>query len=84
MDTQTQLNLHCDASLVTGSVKLNDDYKGAELVFPRQKFSNKDVPVGKCILFPGQLTHGHECQELVSGVKYSLTIWTSRYSGDLV
>ena len=84
MDTQTKLNLHCDASVLTGSVKLNDNYEGAELYFPRQKFSNKDVPVGKCILFPGQLTHGHECQELVSGVKYSLTIWTSRYDGDLV
>ena len=84
LDTQTQLNLHCDASVVTGSVKLNDNYEGADLVFPRQKFSNKDVPVGKCILFPGQLTHGHECQELISGVKYSLTIWTSRYKKDLV
>ena len=84
MDTQTKLNLHCDASLLTGSVKLNDNYEGADLVFPRQKFSNKDVPVGKCILFPGQLTHGHECQKLISGVKYSLTIWTSRSVGDLI
>ena len=84
LDTQTNLNLHCDASLVTGSVKLNDDYEGADLVFPRQRFSNKDIPVGKCILFPGQLTHGHECQQLISGVKYSLTIWSSRYTGDLV
>jgi GR25 family glycosyltransferase involved in LPS biosynthesis len=84
LDTQTKLNLHCDASVLTGSVKLNDNYEGADLVFPRQKFSNKDVPVGKCILFPGQLTHGHECQELISGVKYSLTIWTSRYTNDLV
>ena len=84
LDTQTNLNLHCDASLVTGSVKLNDDYEGADLVFPRQRFSNKDIPVGKCILFPGQLTHGHECQQLISGVKYSLTIWSSRYTNDLI
>ena len=82
LDTQTKLNLHCDASVLTGSVKLNDNYEGADLVFPRQKFSNKDVPVGKCILFPGQLTHGHECQELISGVKYSLTVWSSRYKND--
>tara|TARA_B100000945_G_scaffold215483_1_gene173636 strand:+ start:1131 stop:3038 length:1908 start_codon:yes stop_codon:yes gene_type:complete len=84
LDTQTNLNLHCDASLVTGSIKLNDDYEGADLVFPRQRFSNKDIPVGKCILFPGQLTHGHECQQLISGVKYSLTIWSSRYTDDLI
>ena len=84
LDTQTSLMRHCDASAVTGSVKLNDNYEGAELYFPRQKISNKHIPVGKCILFPGQVTHGHECQELVSGVKYSLTIWSCRYPGDMV
>jgi glycosyl transferase family 25 len=84
LDTQTSLRRHCDFSLVTGSVKLNDNYEGAELYFPRQKISNKHIPVGKCILFPGQLTHGHECQELISGVKYSLTIWSSRYPGDVI
>ena len=83
-DTQTSLSLHTDASLVTGSIKLNDDYEGAELFFPRQNVSNKDIPVGKCILFPGQVTHGHTCQDLISGVKYSLTIWTSRYHGDII
>jgi len=84
MDTQRKLNLHTDASLVTGSVKLNDNYEGADLVFPRQNISNKDIPVGKCILFPGTVTHGHECTELKSGVKYSLTMWSSRYSGDVL
>jgi len=84
MDTQRKLNLHTDASLVTGSVKLNDNYEGADLVFPRQGISNKDIPIGKCILFPGTVTHGHECTELKSGVKYSLTMWSCRYPGDTV
>jgi hypothetical protein len=83
MDTQTSLGFHTDASLVTGSVKLNDDYEGAELIFPHQNFSNKDVPVGHCILFPSQVTHGHKVEPLKSGVKYSLTMWTSRYRGDV-
>ena len=83
VDTQRSLALHNDASLVTASVKLNDDYEGAELVFPRQKKTNKDVPVGEAILFPGQVTHGHKCEELTSGTKYSLTIWTARYAGDI-
>ena len=83
IDTQTTLGLHTDASLFTGSVKLNDNYSGAELVFPRQNFTNKDVPVGKCLLFPGMVTHGHSVNELMGGVKYSLTMWTSRYKGDL-
>ena len=78
MEGQRTLPLHSDASLVTGSIKLNDDYTGGELYFPRQKFSNKDVPVGKCILFPSQVTHPHEVHELLSGTKLSLTIWTNR------
>jgi hypothetical protein len=83
VDTQRSLPLHHDASLVTASIKLNDDYEGADLVFPRQSKSNKDIPVGEAILFPGQVTHGHMCEELISGTKYSLTIWTSRYAGDI-
>ena len=83
MDKQRSLRLHNDASLVTGSIKLNDDYEGGILEFPRQGVSNKDVPVGKCILFPGQVTHGHTSTELQSGIKYSLTIWSSRYEGDI-
>lgn len=84
LETQKNLNLHHDASLVTGSVKLNDDYMGAELIYPRQGFSNKNIPVGKCILFPAQVTHGHECLPLVDGVKYSLTIWSKRFPADTI
>lgn len=84
MDTQRSLNLHNDASMVTGSVKLNDNYKGADLWYPRQQISNKDIPVGKMILFPGQVTHGHECTPLEDGIKYSLTMWSSRYPGDIL
>ena len=83
MDTQTELGLHTDASLFTGSVKLNNDYAGAELVFPRQEFTNKDVKVGQCILFPSMVTHGHKVLPLRGGKKYSLTMWTSRYDGDV-
>jgi len=79
---QVSLNLHTDASLVTGSVKLNEDYRGAELVFPRQNFSNIDTQAGDVILFPGEVTHGHQCKELLEGVKYSLTIWTKRFAND--
>ena len=82
MDTQTELGLHTDASLFTGSVKLNDNYAGAELVFPRQEFTNKGVKVGQCILFPSMVTHGHKVLPLRGGKKYSLTMWTCRYEGD--
>jgi len=82
VDTQKSLAMHHDASLVTASVKLNDNYKGAVLEFPRQGISNADIPPGKAILFPGMVTHGHECTTLQEGVKYSLTMWSSRYTGD--
>ena len=82
MEGQKKLRVHTDASLVTGSVKLNDSYSGGELYFPRQDFSNKDIPVGKCILFPGQVTHCHESKPITEGTKYSLTMWTQRYDGD--
>ena len=83
MDKQRELRVHNDASLITGSVKLNDDYTGGILEFPRQGINNSDVPVGKCILFPSQVTHGHTSTKLESGTKYSLTIWSSRYKGDI-
>ena len=82
MDKQRSLRLHQDASLVTGSVKLNDDYEGGILEFPRQGITNQDIPIGKCILFPGQVTHPHTSTELLSGIKYSLTIWSSRFEND--
>ena len=78
MNGQRTLPLHSDASLVTGSIKLNDEYTGGELYFPRQNFSNEDIPVGKCILFPSQVSHPHRVDELLSGTKWSLTIWTNR------
>jgi|TARA_R110000823_G_scaffold78546_1_gene178937 hypothetical protein len=84
LDTQASLRHHTDASLVTGSVKLNDDYEGADLIFHRQNISNADIGVGRCILFPGMVTHGHECMELIKGNKYSLTMWSSRYPGDIL
>ena len=82
LSTQAQLALHTDASLVTGSVKLNDGYKGGVLNFPRQNWNNFHLKVGQCLLFPGQLTHGHESTPLSQGTKYSLTVWSSRFEGD--
>lgn len=83
-DTQSKLKLHHDASHVTGSVKLNNDYKGGELSFPRQAINNADIPIGKLLLFPGQVTHPHECLDLKEGTKYSLTIWSQRYQNDIL
>jgi predicted 2-oxoglutarate/Fe(II)-dependent dioxygenase YbiX len=72
---QENLRMHHDVAQVSASIKLNDDYEGAALEFPRQKFSTEYVPVGDLIVWPSLVTHPHECTQLLSGVKYSLTVW---------
>ncbi len=81
--SQSYLSCHHDASLVSGIIKLNDGYEGGDTYFHRQNYSNKDVPVGDIVLWPGQVTHGHEGRQVTSGTKYNLVIWTSRYNGDI-
>ena len=75
MGEQENLRMHHDVAQVSASIKLNDDYAGAELAFPRQNFTNADVPVGDLIIWPSLVTHPHESKQLQNGVKYSLTIW---------
>ena len=72
---QEELRLHHDVAQVSGSVKLNDNYTGAELEFPRQHFDNSSVPVGSLLVWPSLVTHPHQTRALESGTKYGLTIW---------
>ena len=74
-DSQTELRIHHDVAQVSASVKLNDDYHGAELEFPRQEFTNASVPVGSLLVWPSLVTHPHQTRPLESGVKYGLTVW---------
>lgn len=75
LDSQTELRIHHDVAQVSASVKLNDDYEGAQLDFPRQSFDNSSVPVGALLAWPSLVTHPHQTLPLISGVKYGLTIW---------
>ncbi len=72
---QEELRMHHDVAQVSASIKLNNEYEGAELEFPRQDFTNADVPVGDLLVWPSLVTHPHASRPLKSGVKYSLTIW---------
>lgn len=67
---------HNDVSQFTLNIKLNNSYTGAELCFPRQKFSNKDVPLGHAVIWPSAVTHPHLATPLESGIKYSFLSWT--------
>lgn len=82
-ESQSNLKCHHDASLVSGIVKLNEGYTGGDTYFYRQDFSNINTPVGKMILWPGQVTHGHEGRTVHTGTKYNLVIWTSRHRNDI-
>jgi hypothetical protein len=72
---QESLRLHQDVAQVSATVRLNDDYEGAELRFPRQGFDAGGQPVGSLLAWPSLVTHPHEAGPLISGVKYGLTIW---------
>jgi hypothetical protein len=72
---QESMRIHHDVAQISGSIKLNDSYSGAELVFRRQGFDNADVGVGEMLVWPSLVTHPHETAHLDSGVKYALTVW---------
>jgi predicted 2-oxoglutarate/Fe(II)-dependent dioxygenase YbiX len=72
---QEELRLHHDVAQVSASVKLNDDYDGAVLEFPRQDVSNASVPVGSMLVWPSLVTHPHRSTPISRGVKHSLTVW---------
>lgn len=80
MHKQTYLRPHMDGSLVTGTVRLNDEYSGGELVFPRQKYKNTNVPVGSMLIWPSSIQHIHYSDNLTGGTKYSLVAWTKNDS----
>lgn len=77
-DTQTSLKLHHDDSYISGSIKLNTNYKGAELYFPSKNYDNSNVDAGQLLIWPSDITHRHGSKELLEGEKYSLTLWTTK------
>lgn len=75
MGEQESLRQHHDVAQVSASVKLDDDYEGAELRFPRQGIDNSAIPVGSLLVWPSLVTHPHEVAPLRSGIKHGLTVW---------
>lgn len=69
-------DLHHDVSTMTLNVKLNSNYEGCDLYFPRQNFNCRDVPVGYAVIWPSTVTHPHGSTELKHGEKYSFVSWT--------
>jgi hypothetical protein len=69
-------DLHNDTSSITLNIKLNNDYEGCDLKFPRQQFSSANIPIGYAMIWPSTVTHPHYSEPLISGTKLSLTAWT--------
>jgi hypothetical protein len=63
-----------DLSEVSGAVRLNDGYLGGGLLFPRQGWGNRDVPVGSLSVFPSAFTHPHRLESVTRGVQYQLSL----------
>jgi len=70
-----QVGLHNDTSEFTFNLKLNTDYEGSVLEFPRQNWNNKEVPKGWCYVWPSRVTHPHRTTPLKKGTKYTLSSW---------
>ena len=75
MNKQRELRLHSDASLVTGSIKLNDDYEGGNVVLINEHGKKYVTPRqrGTIVLFDSRANH---CVTKVrSGVRKSIVGW---------
>ena len=56
---QEELRQHHEVAQVSASVK----------------FTNEQLPIGSLLAWPSLVTHPHGSTPIISGVKYSLTIW---------
>ncbi|MFQ5995757.1 MAG: hypothetical protein ACE5K1_11770 [Acidiferrobacterales bacterium] len=75
-DGITKMDKHRDRrGLVSGVIRLNDDFRGCRLRFPELNFDGGAITVGHVLLFPKHFLH--EVTELESGRRYSLALWAS-------
>jgi hypothetical protein len=55
-------------------IYLNDDYEGGEIAFATHDFNLKPKSAD-LIIFPGNMHYAHEVKEVLSGTRYTLSIW---------
>jgi hypothetical protein len=72
MNSQADMALHCETSRISIVVKLNEDFGGGDLVFPRQNFRSSSMKVGQAVVFPGMVTHPHGVENLTWGERYTM------------
>lgn len=69
-----EFDIHHDRSKFTMTIKLNDDFEGGDLYFPRQKFSAKNIPVGNILIWPGQVTHPYTIKPVSKGERFAYNL----------
>ena len=76
-DALGSMRLYDDpGSYFSCSVKLKEPNGGGELVFPRQNYSDRLVPVGSLLVWPSQITHPYMMTKIKYGEGISLRMWT--------
>ena len=73
------IGMHFDSGIISFSIKLNNNYDGGLLNFPRQGYNNIDAPVGSMLFWPSNPSHIHESTPIESGAKYFLANWSLAY-----
>ena len=74
-DEQPSLDPHHDASMISMTIALNDDYEGGLLTFPRQHWDSREITAGMMVVFPGRVTHVHWVLPVTAGKRYSAAAW---------
>lgn len=74
-DGQPSLDPHHDASMISMTIVLNDEYEGGHLTFPRQHWDSRGIAPGTMVIFPGRVTHVHWVLPVTAGTRYSAAAW---------
>jgi len=73
---QAELRLHNDISHFSCSIVLERADRGGELVFPRQGWDDRHIPVGWLLCWPSAITHPHAVAPVKQGRRLSCVVWT--------
>lgn len=73
---QPSLRLHEDNSCISCSIKLRAACGGGVLWFPRQNFTDENIPVGWLIAWPSRITHPHRVMPVSKGRRMSIVVWS--------
>jgi hypothetical protein len=75
VEATPELRLHHDVAQISAALRLNADFEGGALEFPRQRWDNRGLRVGELVAWPSLVAHPHRGAPVTAGRKYGLTLW---------